>query len=194
MSTRASVVSPRIASELISSSSPGQPLLQCAGRPRRLFSRRPLGFREYLIAHEQKRLIAALEAWHPKSALADSIHERAVAWMDRFTMVGGMPAVVEEDRGGGDARVCRALQPDLVAAYRDDFAKYAGRMDRRILDTVLYAVLRARSSGFSTTPTAKAPSYSTGSEKAGDRARSIFDSSLAGVSFRWRSRREQRGR
>jgi hypothetical protein len=127
-----------------------------------------------LIAHEQKRLIAALEAWHPKSALADSIHERAVAWMDRFTMVGGMP--------------------DLVAAYRDDFAKYAGRMDRRILDTVLYAVLRARSSGFSTTPTAKAPSYSTGSEKAGDRARSIFDSSLAGVSFRWRSRREQRGR
>jgi uncharacterized protein len=60
--------------------------------------------------------------------------------MDRFTMVGGMPAVVEEDRGGGDARVCRALQRDLVATYRDDFAKYAGRMDRRILDTVLYAV------------------------------------------------------
>jgi predicted AAA+ superfamily ATPase len=100
----------------------------------------PLGFREYLIAHEQTRLIARLEGWHPKSTLADSVHERATTWMQRFTMIGGMPAVVAEERAGADARACLALQRDLVATYRDDFAKYTGRMDRRILDTVLHAV------------------------------------------------------
>lgn len=55
-------------------------------------------------------------------------------------MVGGMPGVVAADVEGASARTIRELQRDLVAAYRADFAKYAGRMDRGVLDAVLYAV------------------------------------------------------
>jgi uncharacterized protein len=51
-------------------------------------------------------------------------------------MVGGMPAVVDADVGGAPARACRELQRDLVATYRADFAKYAGRMDRAVIDEV----------------------------------------------------------
>ena len=64
-----------------------------------------------------------------------------MAWHERFTMVGGMPAVVARDAGGASAAEYRSLQRDLVQTYRDDFAKYAGRLEYRLLDPVLLAVL-----------------------------------------------------
>jgi predicted AAA+ superfamily ATPase len=55
-------------------------------------------------------------------------------------MVGGMPAVVAADVEHRDPQRCRRLQSDLIIAYRDDFARYVGRMDKAILDRVLLAV------------------------------------------------------
>ena len=55
-------------------------------------------------------------------------------------MVGGMPAVVAADVDQDDPRECRRLQADLITTFRDDFARYAGRMDALILDHVLLAV------------------------------------------------------
>ena len=103
----------------------------------------PMGFEEYLRAHGQARLATTLAgfSWgHPYSATA---HERALTWFRRFAMVGGMPAIVAGDADGASARAVRDLQRDLVATYRADFAKYAGRMDRAVLDSVLYAVARS---------------------------------------------------
>ena len=51
-----------------------------------------------------------------------------------------MPAVVALDAGHGSADECRARQRDLIQTYRDDFAKYSGRLDYRLLDPVLLAV------------------------------------------------------
>jgi hypothetical protein len=48
-----------------------------------------------------------------------------------------MPEVVAADAGGETARACRELQRDLVATYRADFARYAGRLDQGILEAVL---------------------------------------------------------
>jgi predicted AAA+ superfamily ATPase len=56
-------------------------------------------------------------------------------------MTGGMPEVVAADVAGAPASECRQLQRDLIQSYRNDFAKYSGRMDRRILDDVLRGVL-----------------------------------------------------
>jgi hypothetical protein len=50
-----------------------------------------------------------------------------------------MPAVVAADIERGDPRECRRLQDDLITTFRDDFARYAGRMDALILDYVLLA-------------------------------------------------------
>jgi len=100
----------------------------------------PMGFPEFLDAHGQERLRAALAAWRPGSRLADVAHDQARRWFHRYAMVGGMPAVVEADVAGRPPRECRALQQDLVATYRADFAKYSGRMAHGILDTVLRAV------------------------------------------------------
>ena len=101
----------------------------------------PMGFPEFLEAHGQQRLLRALEEWRPGGPpLPEAAHERATEWLHRYSMVGGMPAVVAADAGGRDARACRELQRDLAAAFRADFAKYSGRMHPSVLDATLRAV------------------------------------------------------
>ena len=101
----------------------------------------PLSFAEFLSAHGQTTLLDRLGQYDPGEPLADAVHERAMEWHDRFSMVGGMPAVVARDSGGASAAECRSLQRDLIQTYRDDFAKYAGRLEHRLLDPVLLAVI-----------------------------------------------------
>lgn len=103
----------------------------------------PMGFDEYLRAHGQTRLATILAGFSLGLPFSETAHERALTWFRRYAMVGGMPAVVAADVGGEPARTSRELQRDLVAAYRADFAKYSGRMDRAVIDSVLYAVARS---------------------------------------------------
>jgi hypothetical protein len=100
----------------------------------------PLGFPEFLRAHAQARLLRALSEWSPGQTLSPAAHERASTWFQRYAMVGGMPAVVAADVAGTGPRAIRERQRDLMQAFRDDFAKYSGRMDRSILDGTLLAV------------------------------------------------------
>jgi len=103
----------------------------------------PMGFDEYLRAHGETRLLAALAAWQPDEPMSPAAHTRALEWFHRYAMVGGMPEVVAADVAGEPPRACRELQRDLLATFRADFAKYAGRMDRQILDRVLEAIARS---------------------------------------------------
>jgi predicted AAA+ superfamily ATPase len=100
----------------------------------------PLSFPEFLDAHGQADLSAALTAWRIDGDLSPAAHQAATDWFDRYTMIGGMPAVVASDVAGREPRECREMQRELMATYRADFAKYSGRMDRDILDSVLTTV------------------------------------------------------
>ena len=100
----------------------------------------PLTFAEFLTAHGQAALQERLERHRPGVPLADAVHRQATRWYERFAMVGGMPGVVAQDAEGTAADECRSLQRDLIQTYRDDFAKYSGRLDYRLLDPVLLAV------------------------------------------------------
>jgi uncharacterized protein len=100
----------------------------------------PLSFNEYLAAHGEAQLLERLAVWSPDEVLSPWVHEKAGAFYERYSMVGGMPAVVRADVEQDDPRHCRRLQTDLMATYRDDFAKYVGRMDPRLLDRVLVSV------------------------------------------------------
>lgn len=100
----------------------------------------PLSFVEYLGAHGEATLVERLRAWSPGRELGEVAHERARELYERFGMVGGLPAIVSADVDGADARQCRRLQVDLMATYRDDFAKYTGRMDPSLLESTLSSV------------------------------------------------------
>ena len=101
----------------------------------------PMTFPEYLRAHGQDLLIDVLSSWLPGAELSPAGHDAASTWFHRFSMVGGMPAVVSADVRRNDPRECRGLQSDLITTFRDDFARYTGRMDALILDHVLLAAV-----------------------------------------------------
>ncbi len=100
----------------------------------------PLSFDEYLRGHAQVQLLARLAAWSSGEQLGPLVHSQATDWYERYAMVGGMPAVVSADIEHADPQRCRRIQTDLMATYRDDFAKYVGRMEPHLLDLVLVSV------------------------------------------------------
>ncbi len=101
----------------------------------------PMTFPEFLDAHGEELLHSRLAAWLPRLEWSPAAHERAREWFARYLMVGGMPAVVAADVAGAEAEDVRRVQRDLLTSYRDDFAKYTGRMGPRVLDQVLVAVV-----------------------------------------------------
>lgn len=100
----------------------------------------PLDFAEFLRAHGQERLLTALLDCSHARPPSPAAHEQATAWLHRYSMVGGMPAVVAADVEGTSPSEIRRQQRDLVATFRDDFTRYGGRMDRSVLDGALLAV------------------------------------------------------
>ncbi|MDX2021257.1 MAG: AAA family ATPase [Deltaproteobacteria bacterium] len=101
---------------------------------------RPMTFPEYLSAHDQRRLLSLLSLHNVRDAMPTVVHEAASKWFHRFSMVGGMPAVVNLDVSHGLARQCRDAQRDLMAGYRADFPKYKGRIEQAALERVLARV------------------------------------------------------
>lgn len=101
----------------------------------------PLGFPEYLHAHEQETLLERLRSWRPGVEISPAVHKKAWEWFEHYQMVGGMPAVVTAAAQGAEAKTCRDLQRDLLHTYQDDFSKYAGRIDPRALRQVLLTVV-----------------------------------------------------
>lgn len=108
----------------------------------------PMSFPEFLQAHGQERLLQRLADWSPGLSLGDAPHAMALEFYDRYLMTGGMPEVVAADAADAQAHECRRLQRDLIQTYRNDFAKYSGRMDPRILDDVLRSVVDQLGSKF----------------------------------------------
>jgi len=133
------------------SSSPCRTCLQHARRPDLLPKRGTSGLPRVLgSAHGQERLLAHQRLETGQGAVS-AAHEQATIWFERYAMVGGMPAVVAAEVDGREPQALRDLQKDLVATFRADFARYSGRMDRDILDSVLRAAAHL-SAGSSSTP------------------------------------------
>ena len=111
------------------------------GRVQYLYMR-PLCFEEFLQVMGED---SAVEAWHtvPVPAFA---HRRLLALFHTYALTGGMPeAVLRYRQTGGDLAAVNEVYSDLIAAFRDDIAKY-GRNEtmRRILlhclDTAPYQI------------------------------------------------------
>jgi len=102
----------------------------------------PMSFPEYLRAKGQARLVEALEAWGWERELSETALAAATEWIERYAMVGGMPAVVLADTGGAESNTIRRLQSDLLSTFLDDFGKYAGRTSPELLVATLESASR----------------------------------------------------
>jgi len=85
------------------------------------------------------------------------IHAELLEKVRQHLIVGGMPAAVKAHADTRSFAEALSVQDDLVQTYRDDFGKYASRVDRACLDAVLAGA--ARSVGQVTKYRSLAPEY-----------------------------------
>ena len=100
----------------------------------------PLSFEEFLQAIDQTKLYAWLHTFEWGKPVPTAIHQQLMQHFKEYIIVGGLPAAVAswiEERSLSDVN---RIHYDLLSTYRDDFAKYAGRVSLSLLEDVLNAI------------------------------------------------------
>lgn len=100
----------------------------------------PLSFEEFLLANNKQILFNYLEAYLWKSEIPGAIHEQLVTLFKEYIIVGGMPAAVSSWINNRSIKEISQIHHDLMATYRDDIAKYRGRIATERLEEVMMAV------------------------------------------------------
>jgi predicted AAA+ superfamily ATPase len=102
------------------------------GRVQSLYLK-PLSFKEYLSALGFQDLRDYLENCTLQTVIPDVIHQRLLNLMQKYCILGGMPAVIQDYLQREDLLECQQIQTALLSTYRRDFGKYAKLTDHKYL-------------------------------------------------------------
>jgi hypothetical protein len=102
----------------------------------------PMSFTEFLRGLGDDELAALVEEIDPWRGVAEPLHARLLERFREYVLVGGMPEAVDTYRQDRSLLDCARVHQDLLATFRDDFAKYASAVHRDRLIKVLDAVPR----------------------------------------------------
>ena len=102
----------------------------------------PLSFFEFVLASGNEPLYEKMISVTPREPLPYPLHVRCMELYRQYCLVGGMPETVRTWLDGKDIQACLKIQHDLLATYRDDFHKYGGEIDARLLHRILLSVAR----------------------------------------------------
>ncbi|MGI9214762.1 MAG: ATP-binding protein, partial [Gammaproteobacteria bacterium] len=100
----------------------------------------PLTFEEILLAKNQQVLYEYLLNYTVNFEIPYSIHEQLMGLFKEYMLVGGLPGVVANWMTEHSLELVNQIQQDLLATYRNDFAKYQGRIEITQLDEVFIAI------------------------------------------------------
>lgn len=100
----------------------------------------PLSFEEFLKANKKQSLCNYLTTYKFDIEIPEAIHNQLMVIFKEYLLVGGMPAVVQSWSTERSLSKINLIQNDLLSAYRDDFAKYKGRVAIERMDEVMIAI------------------------------------------------------
>lgn len=96
-----------------------------------------LSFEEFLLANDKELLEKYLKAYQWGNAIPQTIHEQLISHFKEYILIGGMPAAVSSWASKKSLQEVNQVHHDLLAIYRDDIAKYRGRIAAERLDEVI---------------------------------------------------------
>ena len=97
------------------------------GRVRSMFMY-PMSFFEFLNACNHNLLVQAIQNANCNNPLSAPVHEKAVEYLRKFLLLGGMPEVVSAYVNKNDLLECQRILDDLIISLRSDFAKYKNKI------------------------------------------------------------------
>jgi len=104
------------------------------------FHLEPMSFFEFMLALGNEALYRKMTSFDLTKAMAPTLHDKCLDLYAQFCLIGGMPEVVQAWVDRRDLSDCIKIQYDLLATYRDDFHKYGGEIDARLLTGILLSV------------------------------------------------------
>ena len=102
----------------------------------------PLSFEEFLDALGHHELRIFLQAYHLSKPIPATIHRQLTSAVKEYLIVGGMPAAVSSWGSLNNLEIVSQVHYDLLATYREDFAKYRGRLSADRLEDLFASVPR----------------------------------------------------
>lgn len=102
----------------------------------------PLSFEEFLEAIGQKELRLYLQNYDWKVNIPRALHSQLMKLIKEYLVIGGMPAAVSSWATENASETINQIHFDLLATYRDDFAKYSGRLSVDRLEDVMNSIPR----------------------------------------------------
>lgn len=102
----------------------------------------PLSFEEFLHANKKDKLYEYLTQYVWNKLIPEIIHHDLLNQFKEYTLVGGMPQAVKTWTETRSMIKVQQVHHDLLTTYRDDFGKYAARIDSNILNDVMQAIPR----------------------------------------------------
>ncbi|MGB7127932.1 MAG: ATP-binding protein [Candidatus Rhabdochlamydia sp.] len=102
----------------------------------------PLSFEEFLSALGQNELRAYLQNYDWNVNIPEAIHSQLTKIIKEYLVVGGMPAAVSAWATEKAPNTINQIHFDLLTTYRDDFAKYSGRLTVDRLEDVMSSIPR----------------------------------------------------
>lgn len=102
----------------------------------------PLSFEEFLDAIGEHELRKYVENYEWKTNIPETLHAQLMKLIKEYLVVGGMPGAVSSWATEKAPEAVNQMHFDLLATYRDDFAKYRGRLAIERLEDIMSAVPR----------------------------------------------------
>lgn len=102
----------------------------------------PLSFEEFLDGVGHHELRKFLQTYQLDKAIPDAIHTQLFSAVKKYLVIGGMPAAVSSWSSQENLDALNQIHFDLLATYREDFAKYRGRLSTTRLEDLLASVPR----------------------------------------------------
>lgn len=104
----------------------------------------PLDFEEFLWANGiSEQVIAMLETClQTETPVPEALHQRMRELLLQYTVVGGMPDVVQTFVNTKRMDEVLQLQRDIVRSYEDDMVKYADKKDKPVIRECFQSIPR----------------------------------------------------
>ena len=98
------------------------------------FYMQPLSFIEFLSAMSSDILLKELLAHTGMDPISDIVHTKLLSILGEYLAIGGMPEAVRCWQKTKDTLGCPRFHKSIVSAYRQDFGKYAKRLQIKYVE------------------------------------------------------------
>lgn len=100
----------------------------------------PMNFYEYLNGLGKE--ISTENIISKPGVLSEVGHNKLLAELKNYFFVGGMPEAVKVYKDSEKLRTAFEVQKDILATFRQDFSKYAGRSDKKCIEDVFFSTTK----------------------------------------------------